>query len=385
MCLHGRNARMSMADLETSLKDVKETISSSDFSIVNLETSITCEVNQPIVKSGPVIVSDARVLDLVKYIGFDGLTLANNHFGDLGARGVVENIELIKASGLWYVGAGENAGVAAQLKYLHIGGQTIAVINCCEHEFTIATDEKAGCNALNPIQQYYAIRQAKEEADYLIAIVHGGHEHYQLPSPRMQETYRFFIDAGADVVVNHHQHCYSGYEKYKDKFIFYGLGNFLFDWEGRSPTWDKGCVLELVLEDTVSFRLIPYEQNISDFYSSKIDNDSACKQLIAVLSGQQYEDFFLHMKELNAIICNPHELQKHWQDMAKRREVEYKAMLKPTNTKWMKRLLRISPSKIKKSMEVPYFTQKRCLELLNGLQCESHKDILQFLLTNCED
>lgn len=52
--------------------------------------------------------------------------------------------------------------------------------------------------------------------------MHGGHEHYQLPSLRMQETYRFFIDAGADVVVNHHQHCFSGYEIYNNKYIFMG-------------------------------------------------------------------------------------------------------------------------------------------------------------------
>ena len=26
--------------------------------------------------------------------------------------------------------------------------------------------------------------------------------------------YRFFIDASADAVINHHQHCYSGYEEY---------------------------------------------------------------------------------------------------------------------------------------------------------------------------
>lgn len=42
----------------------------------------------------------------------------------------------------------------------------------------------------------------------------------------MQEIYRFFVDIGADAVINHHQHCYSGYEVYKEKPIFYGLGNF---------------------------------------------------------------------------------------------------------------------------------------------------------------
>jgi poly-gamma-glutamate synthesis protein (capsule biosynthesis protein) len=52
----------------------------------------------------------------------------------------------------------------------------------------------------------------------------------------MVETYRFFIEAGADAVVNHHQHCICGYEVYKGKPIFYGLGNFCFDWAKRSTS-----------------------------------------------------------------------------------------------------------------------------------------------------
>jgi len=35
------------------------------------------------------------------------------------------------------------------------------------------------------------------------------------------------VDAGADAVVGHHTHIISGFEKYKDKPIFYSLGNFV--------------------------------------------------------------------------------------------------------------------------------------------------------------
>ena len=51
------------------------------------------------------------------------------------------------------------------------------------------------------------VEEAKKKADFVLVIVHGGSEHFQLPTPRMQATYRFFVDAGADAVVNHHQHC----------------------------------------------------------------------------------------------------------------------------------------------------------------------------------
>ena len=77
----------------------------------------------------------------------------------------------------------------------------MAVINCCEHEFSVTTGDFPGANPLNPIRQFYKISEARKDADYVVVIVHGGHEMLQLPSPRMQELYRYFIDVGADAVI----------------------------------------------------------------------------------------------------------------------------------------------------------------------------------------
>ena len=53
---------------------------------------------------------------------------------------------------------------ASKILYKEIAGMTLAIINCCEHEFSIATEKTAGSNPLNPIKQYYAIKEAKEKA-----------------------------------------------------------------------------------------------------------------------------------------------------------------------------------------------------------------------------
>lgn len=166
-------------------------------------------------------------VDAVKYAGFDVCTLANNHILDYGTTCCLDTKRLLEEDGIKTVGIGENLSRAADILYLKKENETLAIINCCEHEFSIATEETAGANPLNPIQQYYKIQEARQSADYVLVIVHGGHEYYQLPSPRMKETYRFFIDAGADAVINHHQHCYSGYEEYKGKPIFMGWEIFV--------------------------------------------------------------------------------------------------------------------------------------------------------------
>ncbi len=199
-------------DYQSVLGDVKDAIAGTDYSIVNFECPIADEEDKPITKAGPNLRCSKNGLKAVKWAGFDCVTLANNHFNDFGASGIKKTILACKEIELDAVGGGMNLAEAAHILYKGVCGKQLAIINCCEHEFSIATESRAGSNPLNPIQQYYAIKEARGKADYVLVIVHGGHEHYQLPNPRMQETYRFFIDAGADAVVNHHQHCYSGYE-----------------------------------------------------------------------------------------------------------------------------------------------------------------------------
>lgn len=249
-------------DYESVLGKAREVTAKVDYSIVNFECPVTKGGEKPIIKQGPNLQCSSKGIEAVKWAGFDCVTLANNHFRDYGDEGVKNTIVACRSTGIDTVGGGNNLPEASAILYKQIGEHTLAIINCCEHEFSIATDERGGANPLNPVQQYYAIQRAKQEADYVLLIVHGGHEHWQLPSPRMKETYRFFIDAGADAVVNHHQHCYSGYEVYNGKPIFYGLGNFCFDRSGKwSNKWYEGYLLMLSFEESgVGYELYPYLQ-----------------------------------------------------------------------------------------------------------------------------
>lgn len=244
--------------------DVKIQTKQADLSILNLEAPIVIKDAKPIVKCGPNLKTSKEVIDSLKYAGFNMVTLANNHIMDYGDVGLSDTMNSLKAAGIKYVGVGNNLEDAKTIVYFEKDGKRLAIINCCEHEFSIATNDKAGANPLNPISQYYSIREAKANADFVLVIVHGGHEHWQLPSPRMVETYRFFIDAGADAVVNHHQHCYSGYELYKNKPILYGLGNLCFEslstYKQEMP-WHQGYIVVLnFAEGHTSFDIHPYVQ-----------------------------------------------------------------------------------------------------------------------------
>lgn len=245
-------------------------IEGADWSVVNLECAVTDALCRPIRKAGASLHCTVDDVNALRQAGFRMVTLANNHFADYGERGVALSLEAVRNAGLRYVGGGANLQEAAQTRYVTLpDGTTLAFINCCEHEFSIATESRAGCHPLNPIRQFYQITQARREADIVVVIVHGGHEHFPLPSPRMQETYRFFIDAGADAVVNHHQHCPGGYEYYHDRPIVYGLGNFCFDRGADANTlptgWNEGYLADLQIDgNAIGITLHPYVQCLEE-------------------------------------------------------------------------------------------------------------------------
>lgn len=244
------------------LDNVTQIIQTADYAIVNFESPVVEHNAKPIDKTGPNICCTEKAMDCVAKAGFNCVTLANNHFRDYGQVGVEDTLQACKLHNVDYVGGGLNIAEARNILYKTIKGQKLAIINFCENEWSIAGDNYGGSNPLDPIKNYYAIQEAKMNADYVLVIVHGGIEAYQYPTSRMLETYRFFVDAGADAVINHHQHCFSGFEEYKGKPIFYGLGNFCFDREEqRGNIWNEGYMVLLELnENNVCYRVIPYTQ-----------------------------------------------------------------------------------------------------------------------------
>ena len=371
LCLQDRTAEATLEELLHLHESCKPHIESADYTIVNLECAVvTSSTPHPIKKAGPALKCSDKVVDFAKELGFKACTLANNHFADYGDAGVRETLTALKQSGLDYVGAGLNLQDAERILYKTINGKNFAFINACEHEFTVATNTKAGCNPLNPIRLSYKIKEAKSKADYVVMIIHGGHEEYQLPSPRMQETYRFFIDMGADAVINHHQHCYSGYEMYQGKPIFYGLGNFSFDENGlRCLPWNEGYMLSLEFGDAITFNLIPYVQNDEQIG-------------IQLMTGERKEKFKAYIRELNSIITDQKLLQECWNKKAEELRNDYLTPLQPYQYSRLVILAKhhLLPKKLIAKLLPEYMTETRRLFLKSYFQCESHRDIMNKLL-----
>lgn len=344
--------------------EIRELVASADYSVFNYESPIvTAPDCKPIAKAGPNLKSTVNAARYIQAVSFKMATLANNHILDYGGEALLNTKEILEKLPLDTVGAGKNLAEAGRTLYRRIGDKTVAFINCCEHEFSIATETDAGANPLNPIAQYYAIKEAKEKADHVIVIVHGGMEHFQLPSQRMVDTYRFFIDAGAGVVVNHHQHCYSGYEEYNGGLIFYGLGNFCFDSfeSDENAIWNEGYMLRLDFgQEKTAYKLYPYIQ-------------CAKEPKVELMSGDALRSFEEKIKEINAVIQDPLLLKERNERWMNETYLPLQTLLLPyphhylisaANRGWIPKCL----------------NKTRVARLLNKVDCESHRDRLVYYL-----
>ncbi len=357
-CPQERVAKLIEDDMGASvMKEIQPYLTEADYSIVNFECAVADSTVKPIVKFGPCLSCSAKGVGLLKTVGFDCVTLANNHFRDYGDVGVRNTLRALRDNKIDYVGGGVNNVEAEKVLYKKIEGKTIAIVNFCENEFSIASKDKGGSAAMNAVVNYHQITEAKQKADVVIVIVHGGHEGYQYPSPRMRQFYQWYVDIGANVVVNGHQHCFSGYEIYKGAPIVYGLGNFCFDEMGsRDDIWNYGYFINLIIDDNeIHVECVPYEQ---------------CNATpeVKLLKDKELTNFHRELGEINAVLSDENAFEA--QDKAFREKNRgYLSCLAP----YINEYARVAAGR----GWIPYLMpKKKLLNILNFIECESHRDLL---------
>lgn len=340
------------------LGDFKEIIEFSDLAILNLECPLTnCEI--PIVKTGPALKAGMEFGKIIQSIGFNMVTLANNHIMDFGEKGLDDTLNVLDKHQIKYVGAGKNYLEASKVKFFDIDGNSkLAVLNFTENEWSTTHGFKAGANPINPVLNFNMIKDAKKKANHVIVITHGGHELYNLPSINMKNLFHFYIDAGADIVINHHPHCVSGFELYNGKPIFYSLGNFLFDnRDHRFSNWNIGAVLDLdVNSECLSFNIHYFSQCYPQTNIKLLEGDDLKFQLDKI-------------EDLNEIIIDDEKLNIAFEEWTRFEEKKYLSFIEPHN---FKNLTRLQNRNL-----FPTFWSKRKKEyLLNLIRCESHRELL---------
>ncbi len=238
---------------------VLEMIGEPDLLFGNLEGPYSD--NPQTVPNSPIQLAPAAYnLDVFKQVGFDVLSLANNHIVDAGHEALLDTLERLREQGVATCGAGRDLDEARKPAIVEANGMKIAYLAYAS-VMPIGYQARPGVPGLAPLRaynHYYEydgyylpgaqprittipepgdhenlkadIAAAKELADLVVTSFHWGDfmRPFHLTDHEVR-TARLCIDEGADIVAGHHQHILRGMEWYRGKPIFYGLGHFVFD------------------------------------------------------------------------------------------------------------------------------------------------------------
>lgn len=213
------------------LSEIKNYLRGADIVFGNLETPIT--PGREISTGEMIFRSNPGTETALKDAGFNLLSLANNHTMNFGTKGLEDTFKYLKQAGINYVGAGENDQEAYRPVYLETKGIKFAFLAYQNQKIVPtsygATASHAGTAFMNAEKMTEAVKEAKQNADFVIVSMHAGDEYAAKPNSLQINFAHAAIDAGADLVIGHHPHVVQTMEEYKNKYIFYSLGNFIFD------------------------------------------------------------------------------------------------------------------------------------------------------------
>ncbi|HLO60101.1 MAG TPA: CapA family protein [Bacteroidales bacterium] len=348
-------------NFQAIFNDYIDVFRNNDLNVTDLECPLTL-IKEGRLKTGPHQKANPRCIEILKYAGINLAALANNHIMDYGSKGAEETMNLCHNNGIATTGVGENIAEARKAYEITIRNKKLSILNIADNEFLTATDGSYQANPIVLPTIYYDIVNAKSASDYVILIIHAGNEFYELPSPRTKELYRFLIDSGADAIISNHTHCFSGYEIYKGKPVFYGLGNFIYDWPGKQNTdWNKGYAVKLLLSDSISFELFPLKQG------NEIPG-------VFHLNDQEKSAFLEVLEYRNSIIANDSKLSSAFSEYIHKVTPMYDSFIEPYFGKIYNAL--------RQRHFIPNLLNKRKrLLLLNLTRCEAHRDVLLKILS----
>ena len=203
----------------------------SDIVVGNLECPATT-LHTPMMKQF-VFRAEPEWLEALRSHGFTHLNMANNHTVDQGRRGMVDTWHNVEQYGMTPVGVGNTMAEAAQPVLLAEYPRKVWLIASLQLslEHFPYLPEEPSVNQESIDSMLVRIRSLRKEDSTSVILVslHWGKEHTMEPVPLQCKTARQLIDAGADALICHHTHTLQTIEQYHGKYIYYSLGNFIFD------------------------------------------------------------------------------------------------------------------------------------------------------------
>lgn len=230
---------------------IKDLLLEADLVVANLEGPITSHPSKSV---GSVVgepnnftfTFPTSTAELLARHNIGLVNIGNNHIMNFGREGLLQTLEWLEPAGVVQMG---NPDAPEEERVAHV------VINRIPFSFVNWSDWTSD-------KTDHTVAQVAAEAAtgrVVVVYTHWGEE-YEPPPPRVKQLAHSFIDAGAAIVIGSHPHIVQEHEIYKEKHIYYSLGNFIFD-QYWNDSVRRGLLLKVIFDSkgVSSLEEIPIE------------------------------------------------------------------------------------------------------------------------------
>ncbi|MFC1627371.1 CapA family protein [Patescibacteria group bacterium] len=224
---------------ESILENLTLFLNDFDLVIANLESPITTNKSVSIytqIGSPPnyIFTSPPITTKMLNQNNISVVNLGNNHILNQGQSGLNQTIDFLDKANIEYFG-NINSLVSPSYLIKRVRGVKIGLVNY--NQFSADSYNSA----------IKDIKTVKPQVDLLILNSHWGIEYTPIANQTIQNLAHQFIDAGVDLIIGVHPHVIQQTETYKQKQIYYSLGNFVFD-QYFSQATQKGLLVEVNID-----------------------------------------------------------------------------------------------------------------------------------------
>lgn len=221
-------------DFSAAYEHVAPLIGEADLAILNQETIVTDEFEP---STYPSFASPSQLAEEMVKIGFDAMSVSNNHVLDKGERGLISTLTFWKENypQIPVYGAYLNDDDMNDIRTLTVNGITFAFLGYPEHTNGLRLPADSECRVVYLAETDLIekqIKAAKEIADCVIVSPHFGIEVTNTVTEQQKVISQQLADWGADIIVGTQPHTIQTMQ-YIDRadggksFVFYCLGNFI--------------------------------------------------------------------------------------------------------------------------------------------------------------
>ena len=203
-------------------------------------------------------------LSVLRRHGFTHFNLANNHSIDQGREGLMDTRRNLLAAQLTPFGADSTMSAAAQPLMLADTPRPVYILASLrlslENFHYLPQKPSPSQEPFDTLLHRVGNLRSSHPDAVIIVSLHWGGELMLQPMPQQREEAHHLIDAGADLLVCHHPHTLQSIENYNGHYIYYSIGNFIFD-QKRDINRRAAAVKLTVTTDSLHVQTIPISIN----------------------------------------------------------------------------------------------------------------------------